>query len=124
MNVFDSSAIYKSVSSRKASMLVGQYTTPLAEYELGNIILKSSVIHKVYSLAEARELLSVCELVLERMFIINPDLNEVYKTAVSYHLSFYDAVYASLAIHLKVPLVTLDVKLANKIRPHIRVEIF
>ncbi len=122
MKVFDSSAIYKAISSGQVKMLVGQCTSPLASYELGSIILKNSVIHKIYSSREAKELLGVCEIILEKMRIISPDLEDIYQVASKFHLSFYDASFVSLAIGQKTTLVTLDKKLAHKIHQDILVE--
>ena len=116
MMVFDTSAIYKSISSGKASHLVDQYTSYLAFFELGNIVWKNSVLGKVYTQKEAKELLSVCELVLEKMRVNYVDLNNVYHIAAQHHISFYDATFVCLAIDLKCPLVTLDRKLSVKVK--------
>ena len=122
MKVFDSSAIYKMISLGKSAQLSAQYTSSLALFELGNIIWKNSVLIHVYSQKEALELLGVCELVLERMRISHAELKDIYHIAAKYHISFYDATYVCLAIHLKCPLVTLNQKLANKIKSTVDVQ--
>lgn len=115
MTVFDSSAIYKVIKSAKMAQLYGQYTSSLAFYELGNIIWKNSMVHKVYNQHEALELIASCGFVLEKMNLIDVDMENVYKIAAYHHISFYDAVYVCLAKELKFPLVTLDLKLTQKV---------
>ena len=39
----------------------------------------------------------------------------VLKTSIEYDISGYDAAYIALARNKKVPLITLDKKLANKV---------
>ena len=115
MMVFDSSAIYLAISQGKTQHLIGQYTTTLAMFELGNIIWKNSVLGKVYSQKEALELLEACELILEKMKMAHPDLDDTYRLAANCRISFYDAAYVCLAVQLKAALVTLDNNLVKKI---------
>lgn len=121
MMVFDSSGIYKSISLGKAGQLVGQHTCFLAFFELGNIIWKNSVLVQTFSLKEAKELLSVCDLVLEKMRLNYVDFKDVYQVAAQYHITFYDAAYVTLAIQLKCPLVTLDNKLISKVKTAVKI---
>jgi predicted nucleic acid-binding protein len=116
MKVFDSSAIYKIISLGRTAQLPAQYTSSLASFELGNILWKNSILASTYSQKEAIELLSVCEIVLEKMRISYADFKETYSIAAKHHITFYDATYVCLAMKLKCPLVTLDAKLAQKIK--------
>lgn len=119
--VFDSSAIYMAIGQGKTKQLGGQYTSMLAMFELGNIIWKESVLANRYSQKEAVELFATCELVLEKMRILHPDPEDIYRLAARCRISFYDAAYASLAVKLKTPLATLDHKFADKIRSFIEI---
>ena len=114
MNVFDSSAIYKSIKSNKHQILSQGYTCPLAYFELGNIVLKNSFQFKFYSSAEAQDILKICDIVLSQMRILNTDMKDIYEIASKLQLSFYDAAYVSLAKQLNIPLITLDKKLIHK----------
>lgn len=121
MNVFDSSAIYKAIKTADISILEGSYTVFLSLYELGNIVLKNSVLERTYSSHEAQELLKVCRNALNTMRVVTPDdLPYVYQIASRYQLSFYDSTYVCLAKELNLPLVTLDKKLANKVHSFIK----
>ena len=125
MSIFDSSAIYKAIGISNVSLLAGECTVPLALYELGNIVLKNSLLFKKYSSREAHELLRICETTLNTMRVISPDNWEhVYQIAVSYQLSFYDATYVCLAKRLNMSLVTLDKKLANKAHHFVDIILF
>ncbi len=115
MTVIDSSAIYKIISTDRFALLSDQYTSSLAFFELGNIIWKSSILAHVYSQKEAVELLSACEIALDKMRVGYSDLDKIYKIAAYHHISFYDASYVCLAIDFRSPLVTLDDKLAHKV---------
>jgi len=117
MIVFDSSAIFKMISLGKSSHLSAQHTSSLAFFELGNIVWKNSVLTNIYSQKEAIELLGVCEIVLEKMRISYVEFKDIYHIAEKCHISFYDASYVCLAKELKCPFVTLDHKLALKIKP-------
>lgn len=116
MIVYDSSAIYKIISIGKSSQLSVQHTSSLAFFELGNIVWKNSVLKSIYSQSEAIELLEACERVLEKMRISYADIKDIYHIAGKCHISFYDASYVCLARELKCPFVTLDNKLASKIK--------
>ncbi len=116
MIIFDSSAIYMAISEGKTKQTAGEYTTMLAMFELGNIVWKKSILARVYSQKEALELLKACEMVLEKMRTSHPNLENIYHVAARCHISFYDATYVCLAEQLKAPLVTLDHKLADKVR--------
>jgi len=114
--VFDSGAIYMAISQGKSDQLKGQYTLPLAMFELGNIFWKYSVFSKVYSHNEVIEFMGSCQTVLEKMKIVYPDMKMSYQIATDLHLSFYDASYVALAKSLNISLITMDNKLANKAR--------
>jgi predicted nucleic acid-binding protein len=115
MTVLDSSAIYKIISINRLSLLSDQYTSSLAFFELGNIIWKSSILAHIYSQKEALELLSACEMALDKMRVGYSDFDKIYKIAAHHHISFYDASYVCLALDFKSSLITLDDKLAQKV---------
>ena len=115
MTVVDSGVIYECVRLAKTRPLTGQYTTSLALFELGNIVWKNSVLVRTYSQKDACQLLSGCEIVIEKMRVSYSNLEHIYQLSARHHISFYDAAYVCLARDLKVPLVTLDIKLTQKI---------
>lgn len=114
MIVCDASAIYKAIKSNRLEVIVGQSTSSVAVYELGNIVWKYAVLAKIYDQKEASDLLNICEGVLEEMRVVHSDLNDIYRMAEKYHTSFYDAAYICLAADMNIPLVTLDQKLVQK----------
>lgn len=121
MMVLDSSAIFKLITLSKTSYAYEQATTPLAMYELGNIMFKNSVLHKHYSSKEAIEFLETCKFLLDKMRILIPDVRQAYEISRQYHLSFYDASYMSVVKDLNATFLTNDQKMINKIKPHYKV---
>jgi predicted nucleic acid-binding protein len=121
MNVCDSSTIYQAIHLNQPQCLVGQCTSALAVYELGNVVWKNSLIGKKYSQEEAAGLLVGFEQILEEMRVVHFDLNDIYKMAAKFKISFYDAAYVALAVDMNIPLVTLDQKLAQKAAHSIKV---
>lgn len=121
MIVCDASAIYKAIKSNRLDVIVGQSTSSVAVYELGNIVWKYSVLAKIYDHKEASDLLNICEGVLEEMRVVHNDLNDIYRMAEKYRASFYDAAYLCLAADMNIPLVTLDQKLAQKASGSVKV---
>ena len=121
MIVCDASAIYKAIKSNCLDRLVGQSTSAVAVYELGNVVWKNSVLSKTYDQREANALLNICENALEEMRVVHSDLNDIYRMAEKYRTSFYDAAYICLATDMNIPLVTLDQKLAQKVSTSVQV---
>ena len=124
MMVCDASAIYKTIKSNRLELLVGQCTSSIAVYELGNVIWKHAVLVKTYDQKEANDLLNICEGILEGMRVVHSDLNDIYQMAEKFRTSFYDAAYLCLAADLNVPLVTLDKKLARKASGSVKIITF
>lgn len=124
MMVCDASAIYKTIKSNRLELLVGQSTSSIAVYELGNVIWKHAILVKTFDQKEANDLLNICERVLEEMRVVHSDLNDIYRMAEKYRTSFYDAAYLCLAADMNVPLVTLDQKLAQKAAGSVKVVSF
>lgn len=114
MMLFDASSIYTAVSKGKAAALKGFYSVILARYELGNIIWKETVLRKTYSASEGISVVNFFDKILSEMKLMHPDLDAVFKTAVQFHLSYYDASYIYAAIDAKIPLVTEDKKIKDK----------
>lgn len=124
MMVCDASAIYKTIKSNRLELLVGQSTSSIAVYELGNVIWKHAILVKTYDQKEANDLLNICEGILEEMRVVHNDLNDIYRMAEKYRTSFYDAAYLCLAADMNVPLVTIDQKLVQKAAGSIKVVSF
>lgn len=112
--LFDASSIYAAIGKGKTSSLKGFYSVILARYELGNIIWKETILRKTYSVGEGISVVNFFDKVLSEMKLLHPDLDAVFKTAVQFHLSYYDASYVYAAINAKIPLVTEDEKIKDK----------
>ncbi|BCU69982.1 type II toxin-antitoxin system VapC family toxin [Stygiolobus caldivivus] len=119
--VFDASSIIRLISEKRVGVLGGNYTVPLAKFELGNTVWKYVILHKTLSEDEGLRLINIISEVLTTMDVIDVDEVEVEKVALTYKLSFYDASYVQLAIGLSLPLVTEDKKLKEKVRGKINV---
>lgn len=114
--IFDSSAIFAAIQLGVGEKVIGGYTTTLAKYELGNIILKEGTIHKRLTAQEQDKLLLAAEHLLKLMQLLDVDgaSIKVLETARELKLSFYDAYYLYYSKAMKLPLITEDLKLARK----------
>jgi predicted nucleic acid-binding protein len=111
----DSSSIFEAISKRKVDKLVGSYTTPLAEFELGNIVWKKLAQGDLTE-KEAQSLIEVVEDTLDLME--KPSLNcregKILSLGKKLELTYWDASYVLLAREMGTPLVTEDKRLARK----------
>ena len=114
--VFDASSIFKLIAEKKVSLLGGNFTVPLAKFELGNAVWKEVILHKRLKEDEGLELINLISKVLDIMNIIDVDEIKVEKVALYYRISYYDALYVQLSIDLSLPLVTEDKKLMEKVK--------
>ena len=121
---FDASSIYFLSGEGKTVLLVRNYTSSLARYELGNVLLKERKIKKTITEQQQRYLLSSIEKALGFMFDFDIKNNEqeIINAAIRYDLSFYDASYFYLAKKHNSVLVTEDVPLAQKVKLEIKVK--
>jgi predicted nucleic acid-binding protein len=124
MKVFDSSSIYACVKTGNHGLLKGNYSVILARYELGNVIWKETMLHKTFSIAEARRLIDFIDKIMETMVLLHPPIEKVFSTAVNFRLSYYDASYVYCAQNTSSILITEDVKLKNKIPPPLNTSSF
>jgi predicted nucleic acid-binding protein len=120
MKVFDSSSIYACVKAGNHALLKGNYSVILARYELGNVIWKETLLHKTFSVAEARRLIAFFDKIMETMVLLHPPIEEVFSIAVNYRLSYYDASYVYCAQNTNSVLITEDAKLKKKITPQLK----
>ncbi|BFI74477.1 type II toxin-antitoxin system VapC family toxin [Sulfurisphaera ohwakuensis] len=114
--VFDASSIFKLIAEKKVSLLGGNFTVPLAKFELGNAVWKEVISYKRLKEDEGLELINLISKVLDVMNIIDVDEIKVEKVALHYRISYYDASYVQLSIDLSLPLVTEDKKLMEKVK--------
>ncbi|MGQ4891504.1 MAG: type II toxin-antitoxin system VapC family toxin [Candidatus Njordarchaeia archaeon] len=116
--LLDSSAIYTCIRKGDFIKLEGNYTIDLAFYELGNIIWKSSYLHKTLTSGEKAKLTKLINGVLSLMSIIktNGVSEGILKLAEDRGLTYYDASYVFHAIENNLILVTEDKKLLKKVR--------
>ena len=114
MRIFDASSIFLAIKTNQPLILKNSYSVILARYELGNVIWKETALSGIYSVDEGVRLIKVFDRILEEMTLLHPPLEQVYKTAIKYKMSYYDASYLFVALNLKVPLITEDKKIRQK----------
>jgi predicted nucleic acid-binding protein len=111
----DSSSIFEAISKRKVDKLVGSYTTPLAGFELGNIVWKKLAQDDLTE-KEAQSLIEVVKDTLD--LLDKPSLNcreeKILSLGKKLDLTYYDASYVLLAREMGTPLVTEDKRLSKK----------
>ena len=114
--VFDSSSIFEAILQGKIHILSEGVTTPLAYYELGNILWKSVRFHGDISEMEALKLWKLIVKTLNLMQIIDVKggEEEALKISIKLELTFYDSAYVNLAKTKNIPLITEDGKLRRK----------
>ncbi|MEM1621942.1 MAG: type II toxin-antitoxin system VapC family toxin, partial [Metallosphaera sp.] len=93
----------------------GNYTAPLARFELGNIIWKEVSLRKNLTREEGLKLTTYVENILDTMVIAEVNMVRTEMIAISNDITYYDASFVSLASDLNVQLVTEDEKLRRKI---------
>ncbi len=120
---FDSSAIYALVKADKPEILARNYTSSLARYETGNILLTEISVKRTMPEVEQRSLLSLITRALNIMLIVDVKNREqaVIDIATKFNLSFYDASYVYFAKVLGAVLVTEDGKLARKVKDYLKI---
>lgn len=119
--LFDSSAIFKAIKENKINFLIGNYTLELARYELGNILWKNFLQAKIPD-KEIKTLAKIIKQTLNLMEITQITCNEeeILETARQLKITFYDASYTHHAKAKKLPLITEDLHLIEKITPYIK----
>lgn len=119
--LFDSSAIFRLIRDNNIDLLVGGYTIKLAQYEIGNIFWKEARIHKRISEQEAKHLLSDAYTAISAIEVREiANAQQVLELALKLGTSFYDASYLYEAVQLKVPFITEDEKLKQKVEGSIK----
>ena len=111
MSLFDASAIFNLFQRGKYSLLIAGATTPLAKYEVGNVLWKNHKIRNKISKKEAIELGTVIFELIDSMEQIVPLPNSVLKLSLDEGLTFYDSSYLVSAIDSGYDFVTDDLKL-------------
>lgn len=92
-------------------------SSSLLPYEVLNGI-KSAIIKKRISREIGQKLIkSFLKLKIETRKV---NFNKVFEDSLHYSLSIYDAAYATLAKKSKLPLITFDEKLAQKVKKDIK----
>ncbi|MCL4382069.1 type II toxin-antitoxin system VapC family toxin [Candidatus Marsarchaeota archaeon] len=119
--LFDSSAIFRLIRDNNIDLLVGGYTIKLAQYEIGNIFWKEARLHKHISEQEAKHLLSDAYTAISAIEVREiANAQQVLELALKLGTSFYDASYLYEAVQLKVPFITEDEKLKQKVEGSIK----
>ena len=119
MNLFDASAIFNLFQSSKYNVLIAGATTPLAMYEVGNVLWKSHKIRNKISKKEAIELGTVIFELIDSMEQIVPSPDSVLKLSLDEGLTFYDSSYLVSAIESGYNFVTDDLKLYSIASPKV-----
>ena len=121
MRIFDASSIFLAIKTNQPLILKNSYSVILARYELGNVIWKETALSRIYSIEEGIQLIKVFDRILEEMKLLHPPLDQVYKIAIKYKMSYYDASYLFVALDLKAPLITEDKKIRKKAEAMLRI---
>jgi predicted nucleic acid-binding protein len=121
MRVFDASSIFVAIKTGRQHLLKDASSVILARYELGNIIWKETALSGVYSADEGIHLVKVFDRILGEMRLLHPPLEQVYKTALKYKTTYYDASYLFAALDLNIPLITEDKKMRQKAESALRI---
>ncbi len=117
--LFDSSAIFRTIKENKIEFLNGNYTLELARYELGNIIWKDYALQSKASEQQARMMAKTIKHTLNIMDVmeIAGSEEEILDTAIRLKITFYDASYVYFAKAKELKLITEDLRLIKKITP-------
>ena len=119
-NLYDSSAIFRAIKENTVEALLGNYTTELARYELGNTIWKKTILQKEITYDESKKLIRLLKQVLYLMETLRTDCQEeqILDLAGKLKLTFYDASYVFHAKERNLTLVTEDETLTKKASAH------
>lgn len=118
--LLDASSIFNAVEQGAMSFVVAQATSPLAEYEIGNVLWKRASLGRVISIQESLEAMALFHDVLQAMKKVKADAKAVLGVACAAEVSFYDASYLQAAVVMGIPLVTEDKKLLHKAEKFVR----
>ena len=120
--ILDSSAILNLYMDGRYTPFIDAFTTPLARYELGNVVWKRVHLLKRLNLDEGLKLLDALDtLYLQMNKITNLDPGETLKLADENGITYYDATYISAALDHGLQLVTDDQRLYNSAGKHLQV---
>ena len=121
--VFDPSSIFKAIKENRVELLSEASTVELARYELSNVVWKEQSLYKKLSMKEAKDLIRVIKLILEKMEIIKIDCSEeqIIELSCEKKISFYDAQYVYCAREKNLVLVTEDDGLRNRVNSIVKV---
>jgi len=64
--VFDPSSIFKAIKENRVELLSEASTVELARYELSNVVWKEQSLYKKLSIKEAKDLIRVIKMILEK----------------------------------------------------------
>jgi len=120
--IFDSSAIFRAVKNGSVDTLAGNFTIELARYELGNILWKESTLHKRVGGDELKRLVPLIKRLFNLMQVLDAACHEqeILNTAGKLGLTFYDSSYVFYAQEKKIPLITEDENLINRVKSHVK----
>jgi predicted nucleic acid-binding protein len=121
--VFDPSSLFKAIKENRVELLSEASTVELARYELSNVVWKEQSLYKKLSMKEAKDLIRVIKLILEKMEIIKIDCSEeqIIELSCEKKISFYDAQYVYCAREKNLVLVTEDDGLRNRVNSIVKV---
>ena len=127
-SLFDASAIVNlliSQGGRIIDIVTGNWTLDLTVYEVGNAVWKLNTIKSKITSAEADNLLrNLLDIVADRIRLISSseiDHLSTIRIAREEKLSYYDAIYLSIAMTRNLLLVTDDRRLYNSAKKYVKV---
>jgi predicted nucleic acid-binding protein len=121
--VFAPSSLFKAIKENRVELLSEASTVELARYELSNVVWKEQSLYKKLSMKEAKDLIRVIKMILEKMEIIKIECNEeqIIELSCEKKISFYDASYVYCAREKNLVLVTEDDGLRNRANSIVKV---
>jgi len=97
------------------------YAPRLIVAEIGNTLWRAIKL-KIMTLEEAEnQLLNFLKLGIKYVDLSYDDFKEVLRLAKEKDITYYDSIYAYSSIKLKIPLLTADNKLYNKVKDQVKV---
>lgn len=121
MIIYDASALFNAII--KKEMETEAFILDLTLYEAGNIVVKHALQMKDLPRESADSALVVLANWMRIIYVQQYEVPEIFKTASSLGLTFYDAAYVYFSKKYNATLLTADSKLHEKASTVCRTEL-
>lgn len=112
MKIYDASAFFEAASSKTLDLEA--FILDLTFFEVGNIAFKHASMLKTISKEDAESFINILANWSKVIFVRQDDLHEIFSTAFSSNLTFYDSAYVYFAKKYNAILETQDKKLYER----------